>query len=390
VKILFICGGGIVSGKEIITLSLMDGLRARGHEVRCVTSTWGAGEFAERLNAGQTPFIKLPLGFISKTLSLSAIRMTLHQMLKMPRLWLGYKSYLREFKPDVVVQTNFHHAFLLWPLMEARNTIFHVHDPVSQTGFYRRLFKFLNRKLCAFVGVSDFIRDMIIQLGVPPEKVFSVRNGIDIKGIEEKIDERAEVIAGKRQGQTTGAVKIGIVGQVGEWKGHDDFVEALAGLRKDAFSFHGVIYGNGDASYIKSLKEKIDDYKLSEHVEWAGFVNDAKRIFSATDICIVPSRSQDPCPTVAIEAAHFGVPLIATRQGGLPELVLDGETGYLVDARSPEQITEKLRLLIQDSALRRRMSRAARVYGLRHLTRERMVREMETIFARSCGTEDEV
>ncbi|MBD0370047.1 MAG: glycosyltransferase family 4 protein [Pyrinomonadaceae bacterium] len=380
-KILFVCGGGIVSGKEIITLSLMEGLRVRGHDVRCITSTWGTGEFAERLKATGTPFTKAPLGFISKTLNRSALLMTLHQMLKTPKLWRSYKAYLREFKPDIVVQSNFHHAFLLWPLMDARNTIFHVHDPVAQTDFYRRLFKLLNRRLSAFVGVSDFIRDMIVQLGVPQAKVFSVRNGIDIKVIEESNDNHS--------GEANGSVKIGIVGQVGEWKGHDDFIEALAGLRRDAFSFHGVIYGNGDAGYIKSLKEKIDDYKLTEHVRWAGFVGDAEQIFSATDICIVPSRSQDPCPTVAIEAAHFGVPLIATRQGGLPELVLDGETGYLVDARSPEQITEKLKLLIQDAALRQRMSQAARAHGLQHLTRERMVLEMETIFARSCRIKDD-
>jgi glycosyltransferase involved in cell wall biosynthesis len=390
VKILFVCGGGIVSGKEIITLSLIDGLRERGHEIRCVTSTWGTSEFTERLKTAGTPFRKLPLGFISKTLNWPAVGMTLHQMLKLPRLWRGYKSCLNEFKPDVVVQTNFHHAFLLWPLMDARNTVFHVHDPVSQTAFYRKLFKFLDRRLCAFVGVSDFIRNMIVRLGVPEGKVFSVRNGIDIKGIEEDGCERASKTSesGKHEGANNGSVKIGIVGQIGEWKGHDDFIEALAGLKQSEFSFYGIIYGSGDADYIKLLKEKIDDYKLTQHVRWAGFVGDAKQIFSVTDICIVPSRSQDPCPTVAIEAAHFGVPLIATRRGGLPELVLDGETGYLVDACSPEQITEKLKLLIEDAVLRQKMSEAARTHGLLHLTRERMVREMETIFADSCRMKD--
>jgi len=82
---------------------------------------------------------------------------------------------------------------------------------------------------------------------------------------------------------------------------------------------------------------------------------------------------------VAIEAAHCGVPLIVTKRGGLPELVRDGETGYLVDAWAPEQITGKLKLLIEDSALRLQLSHAAREHGCRQLTQERMVNQMEKI-----------
>lgn len=380
-KILFICGAGIISGKEIITLSLIEGLRAHGHEVRCITSTWGCDEFGKRLEANETPYIRTALGFISKTLTWSAVRMTIHQMLKMPRLWMDYKSYLREFEPDVVVQSNFHHAFVLWPLLDPRNTLFHVHDPVSQTNFYRRLFTFLNRRLYAFVGVSQFIRNMLVELGVPEEKVFFVLNGIDVADHSEtSIAEAQASSKRKTQWDANGTVKIGIVGQIGEWKGHNDFIEALKGLKQAELSFAGVIYGNGDPQYIASLKDKIADYNLAGHVHWAGFVKNTSEIFAATDICVVPSRSQDPCPTVAIEAAHCGVPLIATRRGGLPELVRDGETGYLVDAGAPDQITEKLKLLIEDAGLRRRMAQTAKLHGQRHLTQERMVQEMETIF----------
>src|SRR5437763_1652709 len=291
----------MVSGKEIITLSLIQGLRARGHDVGCVTSTWANREFIERLEAAETPYTQIPMGFISKTLSWSPMKMTFGQMLKMPRLWSGYRSSLRDFRPDVVVQTNFHHTILLWPVLNSRNTLFHVHDPFLQTGFYRRMFKFLNRRLCAFVGVSEFIKNMIVQLGVPEEKTFFVLNGINVTNPEENRAINAGAASTKKlRNETNGAVKIGIVGQVGEWKGHDDFVEALRELKQSNLSFCGVIFGSGDAQYIELLKKKIASYNLTQQVHWAGFVRDTKEIFAATDICVVPSRSQDPCPTVAI------------------------------------------------------------------------------------------
>jgi glycosyltransferase involved in cell wall biosynthesis len=380
VKIIFVCGAGIVSGKEIITLALIDGFRARGHEVRCVTSRWAAAEFIRELETRSTPYIRVPFGFISKTFSWHAMRLTIGQILELPRLWFQYARYLRDFRPDVVVQTNFHHTIILWPVLNRRNTIFHVHDSFLQTAFYRRVFRFLNRRLCAFVGVSNFIKQMIVDLGVPEAKVFAVLNGIELSPVEGASPQTTMPANAHR---SNGSVTIGIVGQVGAWKGHDDFIEALKELRQSRIPFQGIIFGSGDQTYVAALKEKIAQYHLDPHIHWAGFVRNTREIFAATDICVVPSRSQDPCPTVALEAAHCGVPLVATRRGGLPELVRDGETGYLVEAESPKEIAEKLRGLIEDAGLRRRISQAAKSHGAEYLTRDRMVSEMEAVFEKT-------
>lgn len=373
-KLLFVCGAGHVFGKEIITLSLIEGLRERGHEVRCITSTWGTSEFTNRLEDGGTQYTRMPLGFISRTVSSPTLRMNFDQLFKLPRLWSNFASYMRDFNPDVVIHTNFHHLALLYPLLDPRKTFFHVHDPFAAKGFYRRVFRLLNRRVRAFVTVSEFIRRSIVQFGVPEGKIFSVLNGITL--------DSGEANSQSEKPSTNGTVRIGIVGQVGEWKGHDDFLEALRELKESHSSFSGVIFGHGDTGYIQSLKAKIHDYDLGKEIHWGGFVKNPGEIFKSTDICVVPSRSEDPCPTVAIEAAHFGVPVIATRRGGLPELVLDGTTGYLVDANHPEQITAKLKLLIEDTGLRRRMAEAARRHASHHLTRERMVQEMEEVFDR--------
>jgi glycosyltransferase involved in cell wall biosynthesis len=387
-KILFVCGAGYVYGKEIITLSLMQGLRERGHDVRCVISSWSDGEFAKRLEASSIPFVRLPLGFISKTLTRNAMRMTVDTLDKTPGLWLGYRRYLREFEPDAVVHSTLHHVFHIWPWLNPRNTFFHIHDPFAPTNFYRRLFRFLSLRLRAFIGVSRYIEQSIVNLGVPPEKVFSVLNGLtpsqSFNGNGQS-SQGSTNAAGSSNGQPA-LVQIGIVGQVVEWKGHDDFVESLQGLKQAELPFSATIFGEGPGEYIAALKRKIDEYQLTQQVRWAGFVKSPGEIFKDMDICVVPSRSQDPCPTVAIETAHFGIPVVATRRGGLPEIVQDGRTGYLVDAQAPEQLAEKLKLLITDADLRRRMAREAKSYGSEYLTRERMATEMEAVLLKALGT----
>jgi glycosyltransferase involved in cell wall biosynthesis len=378
-KILFICGAGTVSGREIATLNLMEGLRARGHDVRCVASTWSDGRLQARLAALGIAHTSLPLGFISKTLNWSAFWMTLDQLRRVPRLWLGFRRYVGEFEPDAVMQTNFHHIFLLWPLLNPQKTFFHVHDGFPASDFYRKLVGFLSRRLRAFVGVSRYIAESLKALGVPPEKVCYVHNGVAIDdALEGETESSAPAMNNQRV--TNGAVVLGIVGQIGEWKGHDDFIEALRELRTAGTPFVCNIYGKGEPDYVCRLKERIEDYDLGGSVRQAGFVDDPQEIYSAIDICVVPSRFQEPFGMVAAEAAHFGVPVVATRRGGLPEIVQDGQTGYLVDAESPHQLASKLRALIEDQALRRRMGDAARRHAAEQFTQARMAEQVEAIF----------
>jgi glycosyltransferase involved in cell wall biosynthesis len=383
-KILFICGAGIVSGREIATLNLMQGLRERGHDVRCIASTWGDGKLVERLAAAGVPSISLPLGFISKTLSWSAVWMTLDQLRRVPRLWLGFRRCLREYEPDVIVQTNFHHIFLLWPLLNPRKTFFHVHDDFPASNFYRRLIGFLNRRLHTFIGVSRYVAGNLVRLGIPPEKVCYVHNGVMVEDSSDGQTESPHLTAAKR-GDTSAPVALGIIGQVGEWKGHDDLIEALRELSEAGVSFSCTIYGEGKAEYVSALKERIERYGLAASVRHAGFVNNPRDIYEAIDICVVPSRFQEPFGMVAAEAAHFGVPVVATRRGGLPEIVQDGLTGYLVDAEAPRQLADKLSVLIKDKALREKMGRAARTHA-QQFTQERMASQIESVFARALKT----
>src|SRR4051794_17964210 len=107
-RVAIVCGGGILSGKEIMVLQLADGLRDLGVEVQVVNSYWTDGKFNEQLKALNIPTHKVWFGFISASLNARSVYMTLVQLLRWPQLILGYRKFLRRFRPDQVVHTNWH------------------------------------------------------------------------------------------------------------------------------------------------------------------------------------------------------------------------------------------------------------------------------------------
>jgi glycosyltransferase involved in cell wall biosynthesis len=89
------------------------------------------------------------------------------------------------------------------------------------------------------------------------------------------------------------------------------------------------------------------------NIHYPGFVvgEEKKKLLQSADALVVPSLFQDPSPLVILEAQHYGLPVIASRVGGIPELVSDGETGILVDPQDSVQLHRAIERLIQDPGL---------------------------------------
>jgi glycosyltransferase involved in cell wall biosynthesis len=379
-KILFVCGAPRVFGRETVTLSLMKGLRDRGHEITCVTSTWSSGAFERNVEGLSIPFVRLPLGFISKRVSVSSICMTLAQARKLPSLWFGYKRIMDSMKPDLVVHSAFHHVFLLAPLMGTSKDVYHIHTGFAPTSFYRTLFKVLSRRIDAFVGVSRFVATKITELGVPAAKVHFVLNGVETE--TDSIGSSNGQGAKQEAEQRTPSFPplIGIVGQVEEWKGHEDLIEALRILDDRGQPFICRIYGDGSKEFAKRLRSRIANYGLTDKVKWMGFVEDQKMIYDDMDVCVVPTRGPEPFGMVAAEALMHGVPVVASRAGGLPEVILNDKCGCFVDVRSPEQIADRIRDLTRSGSKKSESGGIENSRVLDVLSAKRMVDEMETLF----------
>jgi glycosyltransferase involved in cell wall biosynthesis len=155
---------------------------------------------------------------------------------------------------------------------------------------------------------------------------------------------------------------VAIAGQIAEVKGIWDFVDAasaLAGRGSEAFF---VVLGddlkNGGKTR-RAMEERVIALGLSERFKFLGFRNDAPRVVQAFDIIAVPSHVE-PLGNATLEAMAAGRPVVGSRVGGIPEMVVDGETGVLVPPGSPSALAGAIDRLVHERKLRSRMSVAAR------------------------------
>jgi len=153
---------------------------------------------------------------------------------------------------------------------------------------------------------------------------------------------------------------VGFFGQLTANKGIEDFLEAArTGLQTNSKLKFVVIGDNADdPAFVNELKTRFVD--IAEQVSFLGFVSNVERYYHSVDAVVVASRHPDPAPNVNLEGMAAGVPVIATDIGGSPELVADGETGFIVPPRSPSAIVEKTLQLASDDELASRMGEAGK------------------------------
>jgi glycosyltransferase involved in cell wall biosynthesis len=327
-KIIVICGAGIVSGKEIMTLHLLEGLKRKGHEVFCITSDWGSLDFKKRMDDLSIPFSSLRIGFISKTFTFSAMWMTFDQLIRVPVLYFKFARLMRKQKADVIIHTNFHHVFLLYPLLPSCRNIYWSHELVSASKFYERLFKLFSRKVSLFIGVSQAVSDSLNRI-LGGQKVRTVKNGLPTPEFLQEPKKKTHFV-------------LSIIGQISPLKGHEMLLRAIAILSRKRSDIKLRIVGGGNLSYIEGLKLLSTELGIQNLIEWTGVLTDQNSIYEDVDFAIVPSTQPDSYPTVVMEANFRGIPVIASDIGGLPEMIKEGYNGFLFKANDVLSLSEVL------------------------------------------------
>jgi glycosyltransferase involved in cell wall biosynthesis len=175
---------------------------------------------------------------------------------------------------------------------------------------------------------------------------------------------------------------VAVLGRIADWKGQDVLIRALAEPALAEIGARAVIAGDAypgePAPDIRALAKHVG---VQDRVEFAGFVNNPEQILASVDVVTVPSTRPDPLPNSAIEALAAGVPVDAANHGGLPEIVRDGITGLLVPPGDPAALASALRLLADDDALHARVSEAAAADARERFGLERMLDEVEAVYA---------
>jgi D-inositol-3-phosphate glycosyltransferase len=246
------------------------------------------------------------------------------------------------------------HVVMFHTLAEAKNR-HHIaeHEPAYRIRGEREVAADADRIICA----SEGEREMLIGLyGAAPQSVTVVPCGVDTDSFRPLKRSRVR----RSLGLPADEPIVLFVGRIEPLKGIDVLIEAAA--RVDG-GFNLLVVGGGgkDAERKESLTSLANELGLSERVIFRDAVphDDLPLYYNAADICVVPSYYES-FGLVAVEAMACGVPVVASRVGGLKETVIDGRTGYLVPWRCPDPFAERLELLLSNEPLRRKLGREAR------------------------------
>jgi glycosyltransferase involved in cell wall biosynthesis len=156
---------------------------------------------------------------------------------------------------------------------------------------------------------------------------------------------------------------ITMIGRINPGKGQLFFLEMASRISRTFPQCHFVLVGDPFPGYEciqEEIRFAIIEKGLSEKVIDLGFRTDVPKILAASDIFVLPSILPDSFPTVILEAMASGKPIVATRSGGASEMILEGETGFLIPIGDVEKGIEKFSKLIENEAMRLEMGKAGR------------------------------
>jgi glycosyltransferase involved in cell wall biosynthesis len=218
------------------------------------------------------------------------------------------------------------------------------------------------------VGVSRQVTDGFIEDGMAPERLKVIYNGIDPSRLPpSSVDLRATL------GIPAEATVIATAGSLIQRKGHDVLIRAFHSLPGSVTS-HLIIGGDGDER--SSLQALVGSLGIADRVHFLGHYPTMSDVYQAADIFALASRG-DAFGLVLAEAGHFGCPVVATRVGGIPEVIANVETGLLVAPDNVPGLATALSRLIADPALRAKMGQAAKVRVTALFTVQQMARQFE-------------
>ncbi len=221
--------------------------------------------------------------------------------------------------------------------------------------FRNRLTAYLCSKVFfgAIIAVSESIRRTLLSSGAKADRVFVVENGIDLSPWQgpENSSIRFEL------GIPAGTFVVAAAGRLAAEKGFDVLLRSVALARGRGIDVACVIAGQGEQlPFLEQLRTELG---LGSRVHFLGFRRDMPAVFAAADVVAVPSTWQEPFGYTVVEAFATGRPVIASRVGGIPEIVTP-QTGYLTAPGDAEEIEQAITALARNPAQRAAMGEAAR------------------------------
>ncbi len=315
----------------------------------------------------------------------------------LPKAVAASRHLVKEVEPDLI---HMHHVGTALAMRVAlgKNSriprIFQVPGPLHlERRFFARLDTWLAGPHDYWIATCRWTQEKYLELGIPSQRVFLSYAGSDLRPF-------TGIRSGRLRNELGISSEVPLVGMVAYiyapvWflaqkqglKGHEDFIMALRLAKQSRPDIRGVIVGGpwGDARWYEARLRDLGARICGRSLTFLGHRTDVPVIYPDLDLAVVPSHSEN-CGG-AVEPLLSGVPVVATNVGGLPDLIEDGKTGWLVPPRNPEALARAMLDALQNREEARRRTaqgqqRARFLFDVERIGRE-VVGIYEQVLARS-------
>lgn len=268
----------------------------------------------------------------------------------------GFLKFIKEQKIDIIHS----HTRVTQVLGQVLSWFSGVPYVSTCHGFYKkRWFRLLFPSWGkAAVAISAPVKDHLVRdFRMPEDRVYLIRNGVDLEAFYELTDERrAEA---RKNFQITRSSVLGMVSRLADTKGHDVLINAMPIILKKFPDT--LLFIAGEGKMEAKLKQQVVDMNLEGHVHFAPVFNPSGRILSLFNIFVMPSLDEG-FGLSGMEAQVVGLPVVASDVGGIPTFVQHEKTGLLVPPGDVAKLAEAIIRVLEDKDLARRLGRQAREF----------------------------
>ncbi len=351
--------GGRAGGAETYATNLIKGLAAKGHSIVFVTGKTDDG-CRPSLSDGVSAHFELPFQTINP--------------LDKFKVYRRLAEIVAEHKIEIIHAQHRTAGYFAELLCRSKRIpyVVTVHDHWRNTPFKKshgRIFRHL-------IAVSDYLRKhLIARFHVPPERIRTIRNGVDPSRFE-GIDRADAMRFRSAFGVGIDEIVISQIGRISKAKGQFDLLHALKLLPPD-LSYSCLIVGEGKDR--NSLERLVESLGLGPKVTFCGYQSNIPVVLAATDVMLLPSH-REALGLSIIEAMLSNVPVIAARTGGVPEIITHGENGLLFQAGDIPELARLILQMIRDTELRQHLAQAGHRTAVDHFLASRMVDETEAYY----------
>lgn len=247
--------------------------------------------------------------------------------------------------------------------------IFIIREQVNFRKFKKSLLKFILKGV-KVISLSKNNKKMLKENGI--EDIIIINDRLKLVINEESLSKRRQ----------NNPPTILFLSNLSKEKGVYVFIEALMILKNKGDDFKAEIVGAPLNITEEELKERISGLNLNDRVTYHGFAKGMKRFefYLKSDIFVLPSL-KETFPGVVLEAMQCALPVVSTKEGGIPDIIIDGETGFLVEKGNPSALAEKIEVLLKDKNLAKKMGEKGRERFLKNFTFDKTEEEFVKLFS---------